>query len=225
MFQVLRNSPKSQVFGQALAGFMLASEDPRVVGINFVQPEDGLQSMQDYELHMKLIAYLRRQFPRVHLSLHAGELSPGLVRPEGLRFHVKEAVELARAERIGHGVDIGYEDDSQQTLHEMAKRYIAVEINLTSNDVILGIKGKDHPFEMYRRYGVPMVLSTDDEGVSRSHLTLEYLRAVQTYTLHYAELKQMVRNSIEYSFLPAAEKKERRADLERRFAAFEQSTR
>jgi adenosine deaminase len=35
---------------------------------------------------------------------HAGELAPGLVPPAGLRFHIREAIELGHAERIGHGV-------------------------------------------------------------------------------------------------------------------------
>ena len=47
-----------------------------------------------------------------------------------------------------------------------------------------------------------MALSTDDEGVSRIDLTHEYVRAVETYDLSYADLKQLVRNSLEYSFLP-----------------------
>ena len=79
-----------------------------------------------------------------------------------------------------------------------------VEINLSSNDLILGVRGKDHPLPVYRKHGVPVALSTDDEGVSRSHLTEEYLRAALTYDLSYADLKEMARNSLEYSFLPGA---------------------
>jgi hypothetical protein len=79
-----------------------------------------------------------------------------------------------------------------------------VEIALTSNDVILGVKGNNHPFPIYRRHGVPVTIATDDEGVSRTHLTQEYQRAVLTYGLRYADLKNIVRNSIEYSFLPGA---------------------
>jgi adenosine deaminase len=185
-----------------MAGFMLADSDPRVVAVNFVQPEDGFTSMNDYHLHMQMVAYARRIFPKVHVALHAGELASGLVPPEGLRFHIQEAVDVAGAERIGHGVDIMYETKSYETMRTMRERHIPVEINLTSNDVILGVKGNDHPFPVYRKYGVPMVLSTDDEGVSRTHLTQEYQRAVLTYGLSYSELKQIVRNGLQYSFLP-----------------------
>jgi adenosine deaminase len=79
-----------------------------------------------------------------------------------------------------------------------------VEISLTSNDVILGVSGKDHPFPIYRQFGVPVALATDDEGVSRINLTHEYVRAVQTYGLTYADLKKMVRTGLEHSFLAGA---------------------
>lgn len=204
VYQVLRESPKEQVFAQVLAGFMLASADPRVVAVNFVQPEDGIVSMRDYHLQMQMVDYAKGLYPGVHITLHAGELAPGLVPPDGLRFHIREAVELGHAERIGHGVDIAHETDPVGLLNLMKQRHVMVEINLTSNDVILGVKGKEHPFNMYRKYGVPLALSTDDEGVSRGHLTEEYVRAVQTYDLGYSDLKEMVRNSLEYSFLPGA---------------------
>jgi hypothetical protein len=52
------------------------------------------------------------------------------------------------------------------------------------------------------KYGVPVAISTDDEGVSRSNMTHEYLRAVEGYRLPYSELKRTTRQSIEHSFLP-----------------------
>ena len=66
----------------------------------------------------------------------------------------------------------------------------------------LVLRVKQHPFETYRRYQVPLALSTDDEGVSRIDLTHEYQRAVQTYALTYQNLKTLSRNSLAYSFLP-----------------------
>jgi adenosine deaminase len=202
LYQVLRGLPKEVVFAQALLGFEVASADPRVVGINFVMPEDGYVSMHDYALHMQMVGFLHGTYPEVHISLHAGELAPGLVPYEGLCCHIRQAVEVAHAERIGHGVDVMYEDRPHELLKEMAAKHVMVEVNLTSNDVILGISGKDHPLPIYRQFGVPVALSTDDEGVSRIDLTHEYVRAVETYDLKYLDLKQMVRTGIEHSFLP-----------------------
>jgi hypothetical protein len=199
-YQVPREFTAAEVFAQVMAGFALADSDPRVVAVNFVQPEDGLNSMRDYSLHMRMVDYTHKLYPNVHIDLHAGELAPGLVPPEGLRFHIREAIEVGHAERIGHGVDVMYETDPAGLLTEMRDRHIAVEINLTSNDGILGVRGDRHPFPVYRKYRVPVAISTDDEGVSRSSMTLEYERAVLDYNLTYSDLKNIVRNSIEYSF-------------------------
>lgn len=202
IYQVLRAFPPEQVFAQTLLGFEAASADPRFVGINYVQPEDDHTAMSDYALHMRMLEFLHSLYPNVHISLHAGELAPGMVPPDGLCCHIRLAVEQAHAERIGHGVDVMQEDRPYDLLKEMAAKHVMVEINLTSNDVILGITGKEHPFPIYRRFGVPVALSTDDEGVSRIDLTHEYVRAVETYGLGYADLKKIVRTSIEHSFLP-----------------------
>ena len=202
IYQVLRGLPKEAVFAQILLGFELASVDPRVVGFNLVQPEDCYVCMTDYRLHMQMIDALHAFYPGVHISLHAGELEPGMVPPDGLTFHIRSAVEQGHAERIGHGVDVMYEDNPYGLLKEMAAKHIMVEVNLTSNDVILDMKGDSHPFMLYRKYSVPVALSTDDEGVSRIDLTHEYVRAAVTYPLTYRDLKLMVRTSIEHAFLP-----------------------
>ena len=202
--QVLRGFPKQQVFAQSILCFELASLDPRFVGVNFVMPEDGYVAMTDYAVQMRMVEFLHKTYPKVHISLHAGEIAPGLVPYEGLCCHIRLAVEQASAERIGHGVDILYEDHPHELLKEMAAKHVMVEINLTSNDVILGVGGKEHPFSVYRKFGVPMALATDDEGVSRIDLTHEYVRAVQTYDLGYLDLKQLVRTGLEHAFLPGA---------------------
>jgi adenosine deaminase len=202
IYTIGRGQPPIQVFAQALVGFALNSADPRFVGINIAAPEDGRVSMKDYHLHMQMLDYLHSIYPKVNITLHAGELAPGLVPPEGLRFHIREAVELGHAQRIGHGVDVFYEDDAAGLLREMAEKHIMVEINLTSNDGILGVKGMDHPLAGYRAAHVPVALSTDDEGNSRIDLTHEYVKGAVEQNLRYIDLKQMARTSFEHAFLP-----------------------
>ncbi len=203
LYQILRGFPPQQVFAQTVLAFEVATADPRsVVGLNFVMPEDGRLSMRDYHLQMRMLDYLHSVYPAVHISLHAGELAPGLVPPAGLAFHIREAIELGHAERIGHGVDVLYEDHPAETMKEMADRRIMVEVNLTSNDVILGVKGADSPLAEYRAAHVPVALSTDDEGVSRIDLTHEFVRGAEEQNLTYTDLKQMARTSLEHAFLP-----------------------
>lgn len=202
--QILRGFPKEQVFAHTILCFEIAAADPRYVGINMVMPEDGYHSMNDYAEQMRMVGFLRKLYPKVHVTLHAGEIAPPMVTYEGLCCHIRLAVDEAGAERIGHGVDVMYEQHPHELLKEMAAKHVMVEINLSSNDVILGVSGKDHPFPIYRKFGVPVSFSTDDEGVSRIDMTHEYVRAVQTYDLKYLDLKQMVRTGIEHIFVPGA---------------------
>lgn len=204
IMQVARTLPIESVFAQTAVGFGLARRSPRVVGINYVAPEDNPVALRDYDVHMRIVRLLSEANPTVDVALHAGELTLGLVPRSALEHHIRAAVDVAHAKRIGHGVDIVYEKDHDRTLAEMRRRRVLVEINLTSNDVILGVKGKQHPIMLYLKSGVPIALSTDDEGVSRIDFTHEFQRAVETYGFSYAQLKGFIRNSIEYSFLPGA---------------------
>jgi adenosine deaminase/adenosine deaminase CECR1 len=203
--QASRTKTPAEVFAQLAFAVEIARADPRIVGLNLVAPEDDRIALRDYTTHMEMLGFLVSTSPEpVNIALHAGELTLGLVDPRELRFHIREAVEVGHARRIGHGVDIAYESDSLELLKEMRERGVLVEICLTSNDVILDVRGDDHPLPLYLEAGVPMTLATDDEGVARIDLTHEYLRAALTYDLGYRELKTMARNSLAHSFLPGA---------------------
>jgi adenosine deaminase len=202
--QVSRGTAPERVFTQLEVGMRLAEADHRFVAVNLVQPEDGEVALRDYSLQMRMVRYLRGVYPKAHVTLHAGELWPGLVKPADLAFHIREAVDTAGADRVGHGVDLVHEDDWQATARTMAARQTAVEVPFTSNAQILGVKGAEHPFTTYRAFGVPVVLATDDPGVSRVDITHEYEYAAQTYHLGYQDLKDLARASLQYAFLPGA---------------------
>ena len=144
-----------------------------------------------------------------------------MVPPEGLTFHIKEAVDVAGANRIGHGMDIAHESQPLAIMKKMRERHIAVEVNLSSNDFILGIKGQAHPVTLYRKYGVPFVLATDDAGVSRNNLSGEYVRYAAEYRPDYAEVKKLSYDSIRYSFLSDSDKQRILKALDGKFAKFE----
>lgn len=202
--QVIRTVPPNQVYAQTLLAAKLIDSDPRYVGLNFVAPEDDPITLRDYTQQMhfieaatKLLSKEKRQ-----ISLHAGELTINLVPPEYLGVHIREAIEIAGAKRIGHGIDIGYDPRFPELMQRMATENIAVEINLTSNDITLGVSGDRHPLQTYRKFGVPITLNTDGAGVSRIDLTNEYQRIVESYDFEYAEIKELSRNGLAYSFLP-----------------------
>lgn len=201
--QVSRAAPLGQVFAQMVTGFALANDpNSKVVALNLVQPEDWLLPMQNFKVQMDMLDFLRPRYPQAHITLHAGELAPGVVPPEGLTFHIRESVVKGHAERIGHGVSIMNEDDPYELLKELARRKVMIEICLTSNDTILGIRKERHPLATYLQYGVPVAIATDDEGVSRSEISREFLKAAEDHGLGYIQLKTMARTSLEHAFLP-----------------------
>ena len=222
-FQVhtVRILPPLQVFINMMAGYLAVGQSENIVGVNIVGPENNLTALRDYTLHMRMFNYLSRKLPDVDRALHAGELTLGMVRPKDLGFHIEEAIDIAGAQRIGHGVDITYERDSVETLEKLKSLGIAVEINLTSNEFILGVAYEDHPYTVYAGYGVPLVISTDDSGVSRNNLTNEYVLLASRYHPSYETLKEYAYNSIKFSFLPQVNKDTLKTDLDKRFDTFE----
>lgn len=198
----LRDLPLPQFYVQLVTAFAVAKSNPDIVGINIVEPENWQMALKQYTKQMQMIGILHSLYPKVNITLHAGELAFGQVPAKDLDFHIRQAINIAQAQRIGHGVDIAYENNAQQLLKEMARKHIDVEINLTSNQDVLGIVGNKHALPLYLKNHVPISLSTDDEGIERTDLTREFKRAVLTYALSYPTLKRIARNSITYSFLP-----------------------
>jgi adenosine deaminase len=199
---ILRLKQPADVFGDLVVCYLSAKESPLINGVNIVGQEDRDVAMQDYWLHMQMYKYLNKKFPNTKNALHAGELTLGLVKPEELSWHINEAISVANAKRIGHGIDIPFEKDAFSLLKIMKEKQIAVEINLTSNEFILNVKNDEHPISLYHQHGVPIVISTDDAGVLRTNLTEQYVLLAKRYPeFSYSEIKQLVFNSIRFSFI------------------------
>jgi adenosine deaminase len=207
--QVSRTGANDLVFGQLISAFEMAKQTNQIVAANLSSPEDDPASLTNYELHMAMLDYLHTKYAGVsplHVTLHAGELTAQYL-PSGSTdntFHIRDAVEKGHAERIGHGIDIASETDSAGLLDEMHAQNVLVEVCLSSNDQILEVSGAAHPLAMYLAHDVPVAFATDDQGVSRSSLAGEYLRAALDQHLTYRQLKTAARQSLEHAFLPGA---------------------
>ena len=204
--QIYRNQPAESVFRAMFWAFALAAADGPVVGVNMVGAEDWRPARTDYRLHMQMLKFLTQRpgGSGVQIALHAGEQTLGLVPPTDLRSHLWDAVEIGGARRLGHAVSLGYEQQVFDLLARLRDQSVPIEITLSSDDVILGVEGAEHPFQVYHDYGVPLVISTDDPGILRSDLTHEYQRVVETYGLGYADLKQLARNAMSFAFVQGA---------------------
>ena len=220
---VLRFMEPVDLFKNLVIAFISADKSPLIAGVNIVSPEDGATSMKDYWLHMLMFKYCHSRYPAVKYAMHAGELTLGLVQPEELTWHISAAVYTAGANRIGHGVDLAYEKDSYDLLRYMAKKSIPIEINLVSNEFILKVKDSRHPLTLYKEFGVPIVISTDDAGILRTNMTEQYVLLAKRYkNVSYTDIKQYVYNSLHYSFIKdEGVKKQLLKDLDLRFKTFE----
>jgi adenosine deaminase len=220
---VLRFMEPVDLFKNLVIAFISANDSKLVAGVNIVSPEHGDNSMKDYWLHMVMFKYCHLKFQDVKYTLHAGELTLGLVQPEDLTWHINSAIYMAGANRIGHGVDIAYEANSYELLRYMAKNNIPIEINLASNEFILKVKENRHPFTLYKEFNVPIVISTDDAGILRTNMTEQYVLLAKRYPdVTYETIKKYVYNSINYSFIQDdSVKKQLLKDLDNRFKTFE----
>lgn len=210
MTYISRSGSAPGVFAQMVAAFEAAKTEPRLVALNLVGPEDGSTALSAYDRQMEMLGYLHTAYAGkspLHVTLHAGEVTtkylPASYKIESIN-HIRKAVEIAHAERIGHGVDVLGETDPTGLLAQMKQLGVMVEIGLSSNVQILEVSGAAHPLGSYLKSGVPVALATDDQGVSRSSMAGEYLRAVQDQKLDYKTLKKMARTSLEKAFLPGA---------------------
>ena len=212
------SSPLNKFFAEAYCFMLYCIKDKRIAGVNIVEPEDAVFSRENFENHLEIIRFIYRYLSekymsshkKINLTLHAGELNLLRSPLEDINDRICSTIFLTRnkneqkfpaVKRIGHGVSIPWEENAKELLKFMNLNKIAVEICLSSNEIILGVKGDEHPFSLYRKYNVPMIICTDDEAVSRSNITKEYLKAVKNFDLNYSELKNLSRNGLEFSFL------------------------
>lgn len=109
-----RNKEPMDVFAQLYIVHKAMLDSNLIVGCNIVAAENSEMSMIYYQVHMLMFRILRNKFEKeklgnIYTSLHAGELTVGLIRPEHMTYHINEAVNIAFANRIGHGVDIPFD--------------------------------------------------------------------------------------------------------------------
>jgi aminodeoxyfutalosine deaminase len=140
----------------------------------------------------------------LHRVIHAGEI--------GGPQNIRDAVELLRVERVGHGI-AAIHDPALMDL--LAARRIPLEVCPVSN-LRTGALGRQlrvaapsirqHPLPQILRRGIPVVLSTDDPTMFHTSLSEEYQHA-QEMGLSEAELLQLVANGFAFAFSNSVSKR------------------
>ncbi|XP_022045520.1 adenosine deaminase [Acanthochromis polyacanthus] len=135
----------------------------------------------------------------VHRTVHAGEVGPPSV--------VKEAVEVLKAERVGHG----YRTLEDQGLYrKLLDQNMHFEVCPISSK-LTGACDPDftkHPVITFRRDKANYSLNTDDPLIFNSSIHLDYSAAHKYMGFTEEEFKRLNINSAKSCFLPDDEKEE-----------------
>jgi len=130
------------------------------------------------------------------VHVHAGEV--------GKAECVKAAIENLHADRIGHGISVMQD---RKILKLALERRIPLEICLTSN-VLSGAVSNvaEHPFKRLFDMGVIVTVNTDDPTLCNTTLTKEYMLVAKTFHLDLLDIKKLLQNSLDSTFLANEEK-------------------
>ncbi|MCK5073565.1 MAG: hypothetical protein KAQ98_09080 [Bacteriovoracaceae bacterium] len=186
---------------------------PFIVGINLQADETNHPALEKGQaIYATLMAAIKQKKSRLQTTMHAGEL--------GYLYNVRDALILG-SKRIGHGVKLR---NDHVTLVWARKLKTPIEVNLSSN-IMLGVvdRMENHPFLDFLRLGLPVSLSTDDEGIFRTDLSKECVLAIKHTDITYSELKKMSYYSISTSFAEGRLKNKLTRKLKVDFEKFEKN--
>ncbi|WP_027361188.1 hypothetical protein [Halodesulfovibrio aestuarii] len=199
-----RTQAPSVVFAKLIYAFKTAVADSRFVGVALTGDEEHPVALRDYKLQLEMIQALKNmaEFSNVKTIITAGYLDFGMIQPTKFKDRIRTAVTTGGATRISHGSAIMFENNSFELLKKLSDKKIPVEIAFTCEEVERSISVSDNPFPVLQKYKVPVVLVTENGGITRIDITNEYVHAAHNYNLSYTDLKTLIRNSLEYSLLP-----------------------
>jgi len=208
-FAALPTAPREQIYALASlelarASILAAEQDGvPVVGFDLAGQERGFPAADHEEAYQMVHDHFLGK------TVHAGED----YGPES----IFQAITDCHADRIGHGTWLfsanriqdrsikdrkGYVD---KLVRYVADRRITLEVCLTSNQQTIPELREDlgrHPFKKMRRARVSVTLCTDNRLVSRTTVTDEVRKAVDTFQLTPRELKDVLIYGFKRSFYP-----------------------
>ena len=184
-----------------------------VKAIDIVNDEDRSYSLARYEDRIRKILV---ENPGLRLTLHAGE---------SLRGENEEITIALRCgiNRLGHGFNLYRYPEAEKAVLEKG---ICMEICPVSNAMLGYCRDfSQHPAKRYMESGIPIVICSDDAAYqAHSVLTGDYLAVVVGWDLSFKQLRNLCRNSIEYSFLIPERKRKLMSWWKKEWTAFYNSS-
>ena len=167
----------------------LREKYPSIVGIGIGGDEARGPAAEWKEL------YGEARAAGLHLTVHAGESVPAQ--------SIWAAVNIG-AERIGHALSAV---DDPELLDVLAIKQIPLELNVTSNLRTGCCRSlESHPVRHYFERGLMITLNSDDPPMFGSDLLDEYEMVQREFEFTNEQMRELVANSVEASFLPPQRK-------------------
>ena len=128
---------------------------------------------------------------------HAGE--------EGPAEYIYEALDLLKVARIDHGNNCL---SDSKLVDRLVQEKMALTVCPLSNTALRNVDHlNNHPLKKMLDLGLKVTVNSDDPAYFGGYLTQNYISCIEALDLSLDEVKQLVRNSFEYSFLSEQEKK------------------
>ena len=158
---------------------------------------DLADSEQDFPLREFVQPIMKAKEAGLRVTIHSGEDSPA--------SFVRETIELADPDRIGHGI---HSIEDMNVVEMLKKRNITLEVNPWSNYLTSAVRTvEEHPLKKLFDLGVKVTINSDDPEVLETNLNNEYRIAHEVLDMSLDEIATCNRYAYEASFIPVQEKK------------------
>ena len=155
-----------------------------VVGIDLAGPEE-----EGFVKKYKKLAELARSYG-YNITIHAGEAASGQ--------NVIDAINILKAQRIGHGVKIKDMKDAYELVKETK---VSLEMCPTSNIQTNAVKDfREYPLYDFYKDGINISINTDNRTVSNIDLTNEIKLIFDKFNMNEEDYKNIYLNTIDYTF-------------------------
>ena len=161
-----------------------------IVGVDLADSE------RDFPLREFVQPILKAKDEGLYVTIHTGEDTPSSL--------VRETIELANPDRIGHGI---HAIEDMQVIDLIKERGITLEINPWSNYLTNSVRAiEEHPLKKLFDLGVRVTINSDDPEVLETNLNNEYRIAHEVLDLSMEDITTCNRYAFDASFLEDAEK-------------------
>jgi adenosine deaminase len=158
---------------------------------------DLADSERDFPLREFVPMVRKAKGAGLKATIHTGEDTPP--------SFVKEAIELAHPDRIGHGI---HAIEDMRVVELIKECGITLEVNPWSNYLTNSVRTiEEHPLKKLFDLGVKVTINSDDPEVLETNLNNEYRIAHEILGMSMAKIATCNRYAYEASFIPEKAKK------------------